>query len=100
MGLRIIDRKKTIAVPAHSPSEWKSCLEASTSEWIRNRGDAQPQTTLERFMETIEGARGKISSQDQAFQLVSHMSARLKSGWSKGFEPHQKVDIATLLVLL
>jgi hypothetical protein len=51
-------------------------------------------------MESIDGARGKISSLDQAFQIVNHMSSQLKGGWSKGFEPHQKVDVATLLVLL
>lgn len=100
MGLRIIDRKKPNITATPPPPEWRTCLESQIAEWIRNRGDAQPQTSLDKFMESIDGARGKITSLDQAFRIVNHMSSQLKGGWSKGFEPHQKVDVATLLVLL
>jgi hypothetical protein len=100
MGLRIIDRKRPPHQPPPHPDELKKELESVTSEWIQRRGSALPLKSVEEFVEQFHQVKNRVPTQDEAFSIVKHMSSKLKSGWSVGFQPHQKVDVATLLVLL
>lgn len=100
MGLRIIDRKrKPPQMPPH-PDEVKKQLETVTEQWVQRRGSALPSKSVDEFVEQFQQVKNRVPTQDEALSIVKHMSAKLKSGWSVGFQPHQKVDVATLLVLL
>jgi len=100
MGLRIIDRKRPSNQIPVNPDDAKKELETLTLDWMQRRGSALPLKGFDEFIERFREAKHRVTSNEQAQLIVQHMSAQLKSGWSTGFRPHQKVDVATLLVLL
>lgn len=100
MGLRIIDKKQKKPQVHTNDDDVRKHLETVTEEWLNMRGSALPSKSIGEFVEQFEHAKNRVTTRDEALSIVQHMSAKLKSGWSVGFDPHQKVDVATLLVLL
>lgn len=99
MGLRIIDKKSSVN-QANDDYEWRQCLEASTSDWLAKRGDVESLPTASEFVKKFELVKSRVHSMEQVVQIATKMRSTLKSGWCSDMDPHHKVDIATLLVLL
>lgn len=95
MGLRIIDRQYRVRTDA-TDVEHRVSLEQSTRKWLAAKGGESPLSERE-FLNKFDVARHRLQSPTSMVE----MAARVRAGISlQDGDPHQQVDIATLLQLL